>query len=125
MKPTDKVILQKQEEIRLLKLKIQKSEKFIPVTNCRVKIWGESYNLHVCTVDDLKHIIAVLKSLNSDYSYNDYMISDWIRDAQSRLEYLTCKNERDRLSGLQNKLFDLLTNDTKVGLELEKLIKEI
>ena len=124
----DKLILEKKKEIQVLKDKIKKVQKFSPDTNCRLELWGTTYNLNVVNdINDLDHIRAILYSLLAykDYKYMGYLISTWISDVNTKADYVSIQAEKNRLTILESKLHDLLSNDAKVNIELKDLINQI
>lgn len=122
----DKLILQLKKEIEQKKSLLAKSDKFIPETNCSLTLFGIKYNLHVQTSNQLLFLKAFLNSLNSpDLILEGYKVEDWIKDIEVKYSILNIQSEKDRLKVLENKLYSLLSNDTKVSLEIEDIMKSI
>jgi hypothetical protein len=122
----DKLILQLKKEIEDKKALLAKSEKFIPETNCSLTLFGIKYNLHVQTSNQLAFLKAFLKSLDSpNLILEGYKIEDWIKDIDVKYSMLNIQLEKDRLKTLENKLYSLLSNETKVSLEIEDIMKSI
>lgn len=122
----DKLILQLKKEIEDKKSLLAKSDKFIPETNCSLTLFGIKYNLHVQTSNQLLFLKAFLTSLNSpELIFEGYKIESWIRDIEVKYSILNIQSEKDRLKALEDKLYTLLSNDVKVSLEIENIMKSI
>ena len=122
----DRLILKLKKEIEDKKSLLAKSEKFIPETNCSLTLFGIKYNLHVQTSNQLLFLKAFLNSLNSpDLILEGYKVEDWIKDIDVKYSMLNIQFEKDRLKALENKLYSLLSNDTKVSLEIENIMNSI
>lgn len=122
----DKLILQLKKEIEQKKSLLAKSDKFIPKTNCSLTLFGIKYNLHVQTSNQLLFLKAFLIFLNSpDLILEGYKVEDWIKDIEVKYSILNIQSEKNRLKVLENKLYSLLSNDVKVSLEIEDIMKSI
>jgi hypothetical protein len=126
----DKKILALQKEIASRELMLGKTTGFNPITNCSLTIDSKTVNIQTLSSEDLLLYIARFKSLemglqseipDAVLNIGGFSISDWITDLKSRYFILNIKNERTRLSTLKQKLSELLTSETKVELEIDKL----
>ncbi|WP_207306222.1 hypothetical protein [Clostridioides difficile] len=50
-----------------------------------------------------------------------YDVQDWIDDIKSKLDILTINEERSKLEEMEIKLMELLSNEKKVELEINKI----
>jgi hypothetical protein len=130
----DKKILALQKEIASRELMLGKTTGFNPITNCSLTIDSKTVNIQTLSSEDLLLYIARFKSLemglqsevpDAVLNIGGFSISDWITDLKSRYFILNIKNERIRLSTLKQKLSELLTSETKVELEIDKLSQMI
>ncbi len=130
----DKIILNLKNEIEIKKKSLNKAKKFSPITNCSIELFEKRFNLNVLDKSQLLYLISHLNALKSSlYSLypnetlmiSSFSIDEWLTDLQSKFEYLNIKIEEDRLKTLEDKLHNLLSVDTKVGLEIEGLKKLI
>lgn len=131
----DKMILELKAQIEAKKKLLQKAERFSPRTNCNLSFSsGERYNLNVVTKPECLMLIGRLKSwkdsLNSvlpdeTIEIGEFTIDLWIGDLVSRFNVLNRLLESNRLIGLEDKLHNLLSLDTKVELEIEDLKGQI
>jgi hypothetical protein len=130
----DKVILELQKQIKEKKLLLNKTQKFVPITNCSFPINGSNVNLHVADKETLLRLIAYLKSMELGLKYilpeevltfNGFTSEQWLHDVLCKFNNLNISSEKERLSELEKKLHNLLSVDTKVSLEIENLKKSI
>lgn len=123
-KNNDRVILQLQKDIKTKQSLIEKADRFSPITHCTLKIYGEVWNINVMNLEELQHIFATcltLLNVGVNYKISGFKLSDWIEDLNSKIAVKTITQEKQRLTELENKLKQLLTNETKVSLELENI----
>ena len=128
MAKSDKVILQLKKEIDLQKATISKASKFIPVTNQTLKIYGEVWNFHATSLDDLFHLQATLQSLlqcGNDYKISGYKLSEWLEDIISKITIKRINEEKAVLVAREKRLEALLSTEAKVELELQSIIYEM
>ena len=125
----DKVILNLQKDIETKTANIRKAERFQPITNCNLELYGTRYNINVLNKYQLQLITATLKSLathsDEDFIINGFVLSSWITDLESKFATLTIQEEKSRLEALKKKLHDLLSIDTKVELEINDIMSKI
>ena len=122
----DKQILQLKKEIEIKKSSIAKGEKFIPKTNMNLELFGIKYNLHISESNRLLFLKSFLASLNNDnIILGGYSTKDYINDLESKYMQKNIKQEQDRLDVLEAKLHNLLSNETKIALDLEEIKKSI
>jgi hypothetical protein len=63
--------------------------------------------------------------LHNDFTISGFSLSDWMSDLNSRLMIVNRKTEEDKLRGLENKLHNLLSNDTKIELEINDIVSQL
>lgn len=131
----DEKILELKKQIEIKKSKLEKSNKFSPVTNCSLDLDGIRFNLNVLNKEQLILIAVKLNMYNMSYKnleFEDefiitgYSIKDWLTDIKSKIDILSKKEEESKLKVMESKLNQLLSEDKKVELELseiEKLLK--
>ena len=130
MKNNDEKIIVLKKQIEEKKAKINKSQRFMPITNCSIEVDGVRHNIQVLTKDQ---IISLLVKLNSyamsadelgillDYNISGFNVMDWIKDLESKLEFLSRKEEENKLKVMESKLDQLLSNEKKTELELDEI----
>jgi hypothetical protein len=130
----DKVILNLKKEIETKKALLATSVKFNPITNCSLELDGTRYNLHVANKETLLLLIAKLNSFNKSLAevmpgesltISGYKVDHWMEDLIAKFNVLNVSNEKVRLQALEAKLYQLLSVDTKVEIEIEDLKKQI
>jgi len=126
----DTTILVLKKQIQEKKDALKATEKFSPVTNCSLEIDNVRYNIHVLTKDQIVPLLIELNSykisaealgLLNDYNISGFSLKEWIQDLQAKLMNVNRKVEEDRLRKLEEKLHNLLSNETKVELEIEEI----
>ncbi len=61
------------------------------------------------------------KNLGFNLVMSGYDVQDWIDDIKSKLDILTINEERSKLEEMEIKLMELLSNEKKVELEINKI----
>ncbi|MEC0209681.1 hypothetical protein P4H70_12140 [Paenibacillus ehimensis] len=132
----DQKILELKKQIEEKKKKLDKSQKFVPVTNCSIEIDGIRHNIHALAKEQ---IIGLLIKVNSyalsakelglfdTYTISGYNVSEWIEDLKAKLNFMSRKEEEQKLKAMEAKLDRLLSDDKKVELEIneiESLLKD-
>lgn len=134
-KDNDKVILGLKKEIEIKKALLKKAKvKFSPVTNGMLTFQGTRYNiltvdkdfllLMICQLESYKTILTT-KFPSETLKLDKYPIDSWLEDLYARYNNLNTFVEEERLKVLESKLHNLLSNDTKVDLEIEEIRKSI
>jgi hypothetical protein len=130
----DQVIFQLKKEVETKKSELAKIAKFTPITNCMLTLDSIRYNLNVCGLDDLQFLVVRLslyKERNSTLFFDkpliisSHNIDHWLEDLKNRYNYLNIKTEQDKLKKLEDKLYDLLSKDSKDSIELEAIRKSL
>jgi len=91
------------------------------------------HNIQVLTKEQL---IALLVKLNTyamsakDLGLESYVISgfdvvDWLIDIKSKLDFVSRKEEENKLKVMESKLHQLLSNEKKVELEIDEIMKSL
>jgi hypothetical protein len=130
----DKVILKLKKEIEAKKASLKGVKKFEPVTNCNLTLDGNRYNIHVADKETLLLLISKIATMeiglnavlpNEDLTIGGFTSKEWLRDLTEKFANLNISTEEKRLKTLEDKLHNLLSTDTKVGLEIEDLKSQI
>jgi hypothetical protein len=130
----DKIILELKAQIEVKKKLIRGTERFSPKTNCNLVLGSERYNLNVVSKQECLLLLARLKSLKDGLQsvlpdeileISGYNVDLWIADLVNRFAVLNRLLESNKLEGLEQKLHNLLSLDTKVELEIEDLKRQI
>lgn len=132
----DQKILELKKQIEEKKKKLDKSQKFVPVTNCSIEVDGVRYNIHTLVKEQAIALIVKLNSyaisakeleLLESYAICGYNVIEWIEDLKAKLDFMSRKEEEQKLKAMEAKLDRLLSDDKKVELELneiESLLKD-
>jgi len=127
----DSKIMVLKKQIEEKKIKLGKSQKFNPITNCSIEVDGIRHNLQVLTKEQLTTLLIKLnlysmsaKDLGLDgYIISGFEVSDWIIDIKSKLDFVSRKEEENKLKMMESKLHQLLSNEKKVELEIDEIMK--
>ncbi len=127
----DHKIMEFKKQIEDKKLKLGKSQKFVPVTNCSFEIdGGIRFNIHAMNNEQIIPILIKLNSyaisareleLLESYKLCGFSLSDWITDLKAKLDYLSRKEEAAKLKEMENTLDQLLSSEKKVELTLDSI----
>jgi len=124
------MILKKQIEDK--KAKLIKSQKFSPITNSSIELDGVRTNIQVLNKEQLTYLLVKLnsyalsaKDLEIDFIISGYYIADWITDIKSKLDFVSRKEEENKLKIMESKLHQLLSNEKKVELEIDEIMKNL
>jgi len=122
----DSKIMVLKKQIEEKKIKLGKSQKFNPITNCSIEVDGIRHNLQVLTKEQLTTLLIKLNLYSmsaKDLGLDGYIISDWIIDIKSKLDFVSRKEEENKLKMMESKLHQLLSNEKKVELEIDEIMK--
>ncbi|HBF0668639.1 TPA: hypothetical protein KR288_002487 [Clostridioides difficile] len=125
---SDNKIITLKEQIKLKKEKLDSIKKFTPKTNCILNWNDKKINIQVLKKDELILLASMLhsynmssKNLGLNLVMSGYDVQDWIDDIKSKLDILTINEERSKLEEMEIKLMELLSNEKKVELEINKI----
>jgi hypothetical protein len=130
----DQKILKLQKQVEEKRAALVKAQKFSPITNCSIQFDGERFNINALDIDSCTLLtvkVNALKMSSKDLAIEDsvkisgYSIDEWLTDLKAKLAFLNRKKEEDKLKKMESKLKELLSNDTKIEMELENLEKEL
>lgn len=130
MNANDKRILDLKATIEEKKKLLADSKPFKPVTNCRLTLEGREYNLHVMKKPDVLNALVKINALRmsakdlgleTEYKYGSFSLEDWITDLKSRLAVVSHASAVADLKYLEDSLTALLTDKTKVSIEIDQL----
>ena len=128
----DLKIMELKKQIEEKKIKLGKSQKFSPITNSSIELDGVRTNIQVLNKDQLTYLLVKLnsyaksaKELEIDFVISGYHIMDWITDIKSKLDFVSRKEEENKLKVMESKLHQLLSNEKKVELEIDEIMKNL
>lgn len=128
-KKNDDVILQLKKQVEDKKKSIAKAQKFEPITNLSLELFGQRYNLNVVDKNQLLLLKGTLFAIQSNVEtaifIGGFTIFDWCTDLENKYNLLNVREEQERLKALESKLHNLLSVDKKVELELASLASQI
>lgn len=133
-KNNDQIILDLKKQVESKKKLLKAAEKFSPKTNCNLTLDTERFNLNVIEKSTVLLLLAKLVNLSDGLKkvfpdepleISGFEVSLWIEDLKNRFNVLNRKQEETRLKVLEEKLYNLLSLDTKVELEIENLKNQI
>lgn len=128
----DAVIMGLKAQIAGKKASLGTSQRFVPVTNCSLEVDGVRYNLHTLSKDIIIALLVKLTSYNEtakalkyeeDYTLSGFLVKDWIKDLQGKLAQLIRNEEEKTLHAWERKLETLMSEDKRVELELQEIMK--
>ena len=135
MNTNDSKILKLKETIEVKRKELGKPKQFTPVTSCILELPGsERLNIQAMDKQGLINNLVALNSLRmsaaelgyvESLNFTGYNILDWIKDIKSKLEVLSYKDELKNLSALEKKLDKFLSEDKKVEMELDDIMKSL
>jgi hypothetical protein len=129
----DQKIMELKKQIEEKKAKLIKSQKFSPITNCSIEVDNARYNLQVLNKEQLTTLMVKLnayaisvKDLKLDgFIISGFDVSDWLIDIKSKLDFVSRKEEENKLKMMESKLHQLLSNEKKVELEIDEIMKSL
>lgn len=129
----DETILELKRKIVEKKKELKSSERFAPLTNCSIELDGVRSNIQVLSKEQLTMLLLRLTTYKlamkeitlENFNISGFEIDDWIFDVKSKLATLTRKEEEQKLRQMEQKLHNLLSNDTKVELELQQIMQDL
>lgn len=136
MHNNDKKVIDLMEQIKNKKKEIAEC-KFIPETNCIIKIDKETININVLSKEELMLLACKLANIKQGQSYliqsgyldvrserieiSGYDIIKWLNDISRKIKYIEIKEEKTKLLGMEKRLEDLLSSDKKIEMELNEI----
>jgi len=128
----DLKIMELKKQIEDKKVKLGKSQKFNPITNCSIELDSVRVNIQVLNKEQLTYLLVKLnsyaksaKELEIDFVISGYHVVDWITDIKSKLDFVSRKEEENKLKVMESKLHQLLSNEKKVELEIDEIMKNL
>lgn len=100
-------------------------------TNLSLPIFGARINLNAASEEDLISALGLLYSMVSmkdyypetDFKYHGFSIADWRSDIILKLDQKKFQAKNAELREIEKKLQDLISEDKKKEIELEKIKK--
>ena len=137
-KKNDERVLKYKEEIAELEERLEKDAKksrFVPVTNCSIRIGGTGYNLNVLNKKELTGLLVEINmyrlselDLGVKMELCGYTTDQWMTDIKAKLSILEIKEKQEMLKRKKKELDKLLSDEKRTELELDaigELLKEI
>lgn len=132
----DKKIMELEKAIKAKKAQLSGATKFTPTTNCILTLeWtGVSVNINTLSKVALMYYLSQLQNLKDyrdksmpgeELKFGNWTVETWIDDVTNKYIVLNRKTEEARLEKLEKALENLLSADTKVDRELEKIMESI
>lgn len=128
----DELIMALRKKIDDKKALLVKIERFVPVTNCMLELYGKQYNLHTLTKQTVSLLLVTLKTLENTskeleikLEVSGYALSSWITDLKAKLAHLSVDEEKQKLKAMEKRLYELLSPDKKVELEISEIMSEL
>lgn len=108
----------------------KKDVKFVPITNCVIKLNGMTYNLHTCDSETLTMLLIKLnvyklsaKDLGVEApKFNGYSLEDWMNDIRSRLEALKVSDMKKQIAAAEKRLDGLLSEDKRTEMQISEIV---
>lgn len=129
-KTNDTIILELKKQVEEKREKIAKCRTFISVSNCNLELDGQRFNLRTLKKEQAIHLLVKLNiykdmsdklNLTNGYVIGGYHINIWLNDLDNLLENLSIRDEENELKEMETTLTELLSNDKKVEIQLEKI----
>lgn len=134
MSKNDELILKLKKQIEEKEISLGKSKRFAPITNCILDLNGLKININTLQKEALIGVLVQINSLAmsadslgllDDYNIDGYGIESWVTDLKNKLESLKTKQKEQELRQMKDRLEQLLSQDKKVELELEKIAESL
>lgn len=130
VKTNDEMILELKKQVEEKREKIAKCRTFVSISNCNLELDGQRFNLRTLKKEQVIHLLVKLNiyrdtsdklNLTKDYVIGGYHINIWLTDLDNLLENLSIRDEENDLKDMETTLTELLSNDKKVEMQLEKI----
>lgn len=134
MSKNDDKILDLKAQIEKKKREIGTVRNFEPSTNCILNIDNVNYNIHTFSKSQIIHMLVKLNSmmmsakdlgLEDQLEFNGYNISLWIEDLMKLLNITNIRQEQVKLVQMEKRLTEMLSDNKKIELELDEIMKEL
>ncbi len=134
MSKNDDKILDLKAQIEKKKREIGIVRNFNPSTNCILNIDNVNYNIHTFSKSQIIHMLVKLNSmmmsakdlgLEDQLEFNGYNISLWIEDLMKLLNITNIRQEQVKLMQMEKRLTEMLSDNKKIELELDEIMKEL
>ena len=134
MSKNDDKILDLKAQIEKKKRDIGIVRNFNPSTNCILNIDNVNYNIHTFSKSQIIHMLVKLNSmmmsakdlgLEDQLEFNGYNISLWIEDLMRLLNITNIRQEQVKLMQMEKRLTEMLSDNKKIELELDEIMKEL
>lgn len=118
-----------QETIEKTKLKIIESKsklnKFEPITNMNLDLFGKRYNLHVCNTEELEFLHHFLKNFPDEIVVGNYTVRSWTKDIRNKADQWIVQKELIKLESILKKLQEMYTPEMKNQIEFDNILKSL
>lgn len=118
-----------QETIEKTKLKIiefkSKLNKFEPITNMNLDLFGKRYNLHVCNTEELEFLYHFFKGFPDEIVVGNYTVRSWTKDIRNKADQWIVQKELIKLESILKKLQEMYTPEMKNQIEFDNILKSL
>jgi len=132
MSKNDEVVLQLQNKIAGKKAAMKASAKFTPVTNCSLELGGVRWNINVEDEKGLIFLASYLSALRMgakeqglELVIAGYPVDSWLADIRAKIAVKSRADEERKLSEMEKQLVQLLSEDKRTELELDRISREL
>lgn len=102
--------------------------KFEPVTNCSIDLDGKRYNLNVLNKEDLTMLMIKINmyamsasNLGINLEISGYPTSDWMKDINSKLKVIECREKLQKVREKSDELDSLISKEKRTEMKLDDI----
>lgn len=135
MNKNDETITKIQEEVKRKRIELGPRPRFVPNTNCSLSFGDGSpaINLHtLCLESDLNLVQVKLNmyrmsadELGIPVTFGGYTVTEWMDDVQQKMKIVDYHRESTKLTEIEKRLEDLMSDDKRTSLELDTIISSL
>lgn len=74
---------------------------------------------------ELKALSNAARELKVELNFSGYSVEDWMEDLESKISVLKSKSEKCRLKVMEAQLEELLSEDKKTELEIDRIAQNL
>lgn len=134
----DQKIEELKKQIAVKKEQLKTRPKVAYATNGLLKLEDKAYNINVLNYDECFNIVSKLclanqaiklanevLDANKQCEISNYLFEDWIADIKLRMMVLAWDVEKNKLSKMDAKLTELLSEEAKTKGSIDDIAKEL
>ena len=135
----DQKITELRQQIAIKKEQLKTRPKISYITNGLLKLSDtEVYNLNVLNISECFNLVAKLCQINHSVElanfeletnypciFNDFLFGEWVSDIHQRMALLNWEVEKGKLTKMDNKLAELLSEEAKTKGSIDDIAKEL